>query len=72
MYTLWNVFLISTSLKLQIFTFLSVTIQIGKFFITNLTISQAMLFIMERLTAVTTGSPLPQAQLHHTPEQRSE
>ena len=47
MYTLWNVFLISTSLKLQIFTFLSVTTQIGKFFITNLTISQATLFIME-------------------------
>ena len=31
-----------------------------------------LLFVMEKLTTVTTGSPSPQAQLHHAPEQRSE
>ena len=47
-------------------------VNFASFFIANLTLRQALLFIVERLTTVTTGNPLPQAQLHHAPEQRSE
>ena len=38
----------------------------GRFFIVKLTISQALLFVVERLTT-NHSSPLPQVQLHHTP-----